>query len=142
MMIKKLVIAIVLAYFVLMGTNWLVHGVILMPDYNAIPDSHRNPDDIHHRMWIMAIGQFLFAALFAYIYTRGAEKKPWVSQGLRYGILMAFFTVVPYSLSEYVTYIIPHTLAVKWMIAGTMQLIILGWIVAAIWSQPSGSQSS
>jgi hypothetical protein len=141
-MIKRLVIAIVVAYFVLMGTNWLVHGVILMPDYNAIPDSHRSPDDIQRRMWIMAIGQFLFAALFTYIYTKGAETKPWVAQGIRYGLLMTFFTVVPYSLSEYVTYVIPHTLAIKWMVFGAIQLVILGLLVAAIWSQPSHSQSS
>jgi len=129
---KKLVLAIVVAYIVLMGTNYLVHEIWLMPDYNAIPASHRSAAEIQHRFWAMCVGQFFFAAMFAYIYTRGREAKPWLTQGLRYGIVMTFMTVVPYSLSQYVVYIVPHVLAIKWMIAGGIQLLILGAIVAAI----------
>jgi len=129
---KKLILAIVVAYVVLMGTNYLVHSVWLMPDYDAIPLSHRSAEQIIHRFWAMALGQFFFAAMFAYIYTRGREKKPWMPQGIRYGIVMTFMTVVPYSLSEYVVYRVPYMLAVKWMVAGGIQLIILGLIVAAI----------
>ena len=129
---KKLILAIVVAYVVLMGTNYLVHSIWLMPDYDAIPLSHRSAEQIIHRFWAMALGQFFFAAMFAYIYTRGREKKPWMLQGIRYGIVMTFMTVVPYSLSEYVVYRVPYMLAVKWMFAGGIQLIILGLIVAAI----------
>jgi len=129
---KKLVLAIVAAYIVLMATGYVVHDVWLMPDYNAIPASHRDAAGIQHRFWAMAVGQFFFAAMFAYIYTRGRETKPWLAQGIRYGIVMSFMTVIPYSLGEYVIYLIPHSLAVKWMIAGTIQLIITGLVVAGI----------
>ena len=98
---KKLIGAIVAAYVVLMGTNYFIHQILLMPDYDAIPMSHRANTGIMERLWVMAIGQFFFATLFAYIYTRGAENKPWLVQGIKYGILMTFLTVVPYSLSEY-----------------------------------------
>jgi hypothetical protein len=129
---KKLILAIVVVYVVLMGTNYLIHSVWLMPDYDAIPLSHRSAEQIMHRFWAMALGQFFFAAMFAYIYTRGRERKAWMEQGIRYGIVMTFMTVVPYSLSEYVVYRVPYMLAVKWMFAGGIQLIILGLIVAAI----------
>ena len=130
---KKLIIAIFVSYVVLMATNYLVHSVWLMPDYDAIPLSHRSAEQIMHRFWAMALGQFFFAAMFAYIYARGRENKPWVPQGIRYGIVMTFMTVIPYSLSEYVVYLVPHVLAVKWMVAGGIQLVILGLIVAAIY---------
>jgi hypothetical protein len=129
---KKLVLAIIVAYIVLMGTNYLVHSVWLMPDYDAIAASHRNAEGIMHRFWAMALGQFFFVAMFAYIYTRGREAKPWLEQGIRYGIVMTFMTVVPYSLSEYTVYIVPYRLVIKWMIAGGIQLLILGLIVAGI----------
>jgi hypothetical protein len=129
---KKLLLAIVAAYVVLMLTNYLVHQVWLLSDYAAIPASHRSTAGILHRFWAMALGQFFFAALFAYIYTRGAEKKPWLEQGIRYGILVAFLTVIPTALGEYVVYIVPYQLAIKWMIAGGIQLILLGLIVAGI----------
>ncbi len=64
---KKLLVAIVAAYIVLMLTNYLVHQIWLMSDYAAIPASHRSPAGIMHRFWAMAVGQFIFAALFAYI---------------------------------------------------------------------------
>ena len=63
------------AYVVLMGTNYLVHELWLMRDYDAIPMSHRATAGIMDRFWVMAVGQFFFAALFAYIYTRGAGEK-------------------------------------------------------------------
>jgi hypothetical protein len=129
---KKLLLAIVGAYIVLMLTNYLVHEVWLMSDYAAIPASHRSTAGIMHRFWVMAVGQFFFAALFAYIYTRGAEKKPWMVQGIRYGILIAFLTVIPTALGEYVVYIVPYQLAIKWMVAGGIQLLIMGLIVAGI----------
>jgi hypothetical protein len=132
---KKLLLAIVAAYIVLMLTNYLVHEIWLMSDYAAIPLSHRSPAGIMHRFWAMAVGQFIFAALFAYIYTRGAEKKPWIVQGIRYGILVAFLVVIPTALSEYVVYIVPYMLAIKWMIAGGIQMAILGLVVAGISSE-------
>jgi uncharacterized membrane protein len=83
----------------------------------------------------MALGQFFFAALFAYIYSCGVERKPWLVQGIRYGFLMTLFTVIPMSLSEYDTYAVPYMLAVKWIIAGGIQMVLLGMIVAGIYKQ-------
>lgn len=131
-MIKKLVIAVVATYIILMGTNYLIHSVWLMPDYDAIPLSHRNIWSLRHRLWIMIVAQFIYSVMFAYVYTRGAEKKPWVAQGIRYGILMALLTVVPATLSQYVVYIIPHELAIKWLIAGSAQVVVAALVVAAI----------
>jgi hypothetical protein len=132
---KKLLFAAILAYIVLMGTNYLVHSIWLMPDYDAIPLSHRSIAGIMHRFWAMALGQFFFAALFAYIYSCGVERKPWLVQGIRYGFLMTLFTVIPMSLSEYDTYAVPYMLAVKWIIAGGIQMVLLGMIVAGIYKQ-------
>jgi hypothetical protein len=46
--------------------------------------------------------------------------------------------VVPTALSEYVVYIVPHQLAIKWMIAGGIQMIILGLLVAGIYGESAG----
>ena len=60
------------------------------------------------------------------------ETQRNIAQGIRYAILVTFLTVVPYSLSDYVVYIVPYQLVIKWMIAGGIQLGIMGLIVAAI----------
>lgn len=129
---KKLIIAMVACYAVLMGTNYLIHQVWLMNDYLATPDSWRPMADLQQKMWVMFVGQAFFAVMFCYIYSRGAEAKPWLAQGIRYGIVMTLFTVIPYSLGEFTVFRVPHMLAVKWMAAGLVQMIILGLIVAGI----------
>ncbi|MGA8220911.1 MAG: hypothetical protein WB780_04595 [Candidatus Acidiferrales bacterium] len=130
---KKIVMATVAVFIFLMATNYLVHSIWLMPDYDAIPLSHRNLAGIQHRFWAMLIGQFFFSAMFAYIYTRGSEKKPWMAQGIRYGVLVTFLTIVPTSLGEYVVYIVPYMLVIKWMLAGGIQLVLAGLLVAGIY---------
>jgi hypothetical protein len=129
---KKLVLAIVATFILLMATNYLIHSVWLMPDYDAIPLSHRNPAGIERRFWSIVLGQAFFSVMFAYIYTRGRENKSWIEQGIRYGILVAMLTVIPTSLTEYAVYIVPYMLVIKWMVAGGIQLVLAGLVVAAI----------
>ena len=129
---KKLVLAMIICYVVLIGTNYLIHQVWLMSDYLATPDSWRPLPDVMHKMWVMFVGQAFFAAMFCYIYSRGAEAKPWLAQGIRYGILITLFVVIPSALGEYTVFNVHHMLAVKWMIAGCAQMILLGLIVAGI----------
>jgi hypothetical protein len=129
---KKLAMAIVATFIVLMATNYLVHSVWLMPDYDLIPLSHRSAEGIQHRFWAMVVGQFIFSVMFAYIYTRGRENKSWIEQGIRYGILIALLTAIPTALGEYTVYIVPYRLAIKWMVAGGIQLVLAGLVVAAI----------
>lgn len=130
---KKLALAIIATYVILIATSYVVHDIWLMPDYDAIPLSHRNIMGIQHRFWAMLLGQFFFSAMFAYIYTRGRENKPWIEQGIRYAVLVGCLTVVPTALSQYVVYVIPYQLAIKWMIAGGVQMLIAGLVVAWIY---------
>ena len=136
---KKLIIAAVVAFVWFMVSDYLIHGVWLMPEYRRIPDSWRPMADMQHKMWIMWLGTLLFAVMFAYIYKRGAEKKPWVGQGVRYGILMVLFASIPTVLGEYVVFRVPHMLAVKWMCAYAVQLIVAGLLVAAIQKEPASA---
>jgi len=88
---------------------------------------------IQQRFWAMLLGQFFYSAMFAYIYTRGRENKSWIEQGIKYAILIGCLTVVPTALSQYVVYIIPYQLAIKWMVAGGVQMLIAGLAVAWIY---------
>jgi len=134
---KKLVSATVLAYAWLMATGYLINGVWLMHDYMLSPDSWRPQADMQHKFWIMWVAELLFTVMFVWIYSRGLEKKSWVGQGIRYGIVMSLLVMIPESLYEYVIYRVHHILAVKWMVSGTAQFIVMGLLVAAIYKAPS-----
>ena len=114
---KKLIGAMVAAFVILFIAGFLVHSLWLGTTYRQMRDdgfSFRPEGAIRQRLW----GVW--------------EEKPWVGQGIRYGILMTLFTVVPSGLNDYVVYNLPHRLVLHWMIAGLITLILMGLAVAAI----------
>jgi len=70
------------------------------------------------------------------VYMRGVERKPWMGQGIRFGILLALVVVVYSSLSAWVILPIPHMLAVKWIVCESLLSVVFGLAVAGI-CQPS-----
>ena len=132
---KRMILAVVLVFVVLVVAGFLIHAVWLGSTYQALRDagfSFRSPDAFQRRIWLIWLSDLLYAILFVWVYVRGREETPWVGQGLRYGVLMTLFTIVPSALNDYTVYSLPHILVVKWMAAGGAVLVILGLLVAAI----------
>jgi hypothetical protein len=132
---KKIVLAIVVTYIIMWLAGFLIHAVWLGPTYEALRNqgvSFRPQQAFMHKIWLIWAGDLLYTILFVWIYTRGREAKPWVGQGIRYGIFMTLFTVVPPAINDYVVYPLPHTLDVKWMIGGLVALIAMGLATAGI----------
>lgn len=136
---KKLVGAIVAAFVILFVAGYLVHGLWLGSTYRAMAEqgfSFRSQDALQHRFWMVLVSDLLYCTLFAWVYARGMEHKPWVGQGIRFGILMTLFTVVPSGLNDYVVYNLPYRLVLDWFAAGFLTLILMGLAVAAILKVP------
>ncbi len=135
---KKFIAAVVVGYLLVGALGYLIHNVWLMPVYREYEGVWRTESVMMHKRWVMLVGQLIFTILFAWIYTRGVESKPWVGQGIRYGILMTLLAVVPAACAQYTVYPIPYTLALKWMAAGGVQLVVLGLVVAGFLRKPAG----
>lgn len=129
---KKFALAVVVIYLVLFGLDFVIHSMWLGPVYASLPDSWRPMDQMEQKMWIMWVASLLFTVMFVYVYTRGMENKPWLGQGIRYGVLITLLASIPTVLSQYVVFRIPYTLAIKWMASGAVELILAGVIVAFI----------
>jgi hypothetical protein len=131
MAMKK--IGAIVAAFVLLGAGrYLLHSVLLKGAYMATSSVWRTPEAMMHRMWALQLANLLFAVAAVLIYVRGIEPKPWLGQGLRFGILLALATAVPQSLTEYGVYPIPHTLALHWILGEGVLAVLVGVLVAAI----------
>ena len=129
---KKTIGAIVAGYVVQFGGNFLIHGVWLKQDYINTASLWRSSEAMNSRMWAMFLGVLIYAVGTVLIYVRGVESKPWVGQGIRFGILLALVTTVCNSLISWVTMPMPHMLAVKWMVGEGLLAILFGLVVAAI----------
>jgi hypothetical protein len=132
MALKKTIGAIVVSFILLSVGGYLIHNVWLAQDYRAHSDLWRSQDAMLHRLLHIYIANLIFSIGAVLIYARGVEAKPWVGQGIRFGILLALVTVIPNSLVEYFVYPLPYQLVLKWMIGGGLLSIVVGLGIAAI----------
>jgi hypothetical protein len=72
----------------------------------------------------------MLSGAFVWIYARGVEAKPWVAQGVRFGVAVALLTIVPSYLIYFVVQPMPGGVVIKQIIFDGVLLVILGTIVA------------
>jgi hypothetical protein len=132
MEIKKFVIGLVLLFVAWMAGSFVVHGLLLGVDYTALQGKlFRTPEDSQQYFPFMLLAHGLLAAAFQWIYLRGHEAgKPWLGQGLRFGLAVAFLTVVPTYMIYYAVQPTPGVLAAKQAVFDGVLLLVLGALVA------------
>jgi hypothetical protein len=130
-MSKKCIISAVTMFVMALVLSFFVHGVLLFNDY-AAAGGMRPPADAQGLMHYMVLAQALFGVAFAYVYVQGKEDRPWLAQGLRYGIAIAFLTVIPTYLIYHVVTPIPFDLAIKQIVYDTIRVVLMGVVLAWI----------
>lgn len=127
---KKFLISWIVIFVVWMAGSFVVHGLFLSADYAQLPNIMRTETETQSLMHFMLLGHVIMAGAFVWIYKRGTEDKPWLLQGIRYGIAIALLCAIPTYMIYYVVQQMPGMLAVKQSIFEGILLVILGIIVA------------
>lgn len=130
---KRFFIAWAAAFVVWMAGSFVVHGLLLHPDYVQLPNLFRTDADSEQYFPWMIMAHIVMAAAFVWIYARGAEAKPWLGQGLRYGVAVALLTVVPTYVIYFAVQPMPVALVAKQIVFDGVVLLILGAVVAFIY---------
>ena len=128
---KKFLVAWLLLFALYMAGGMLVHGVILGNDYMAT-GMMRPEAEAQKLMHWMILAHVLMAGAFTWIYVRGVENKPWLGQGLRYGLAVAVL-FVPIYMIYYVVQPTPGALAAKQIVLDTILTLVLGAVVAFLY---------
>jgi hypothetical protein len=129
---KKMIISVIAVFVLTMAGGFLIHGWALNGDYTRLGSLMRSEDAAHKLFGLMFLADFLFACGVSWIYIRGKEAKPWLGQGVRYGIAVALVAVIPMYLIYYVVMPFPSDLVVKQIVFETIEKILLGIAVAWI----------
>ena len=129
---KKFFIAWLVLFVLYMGFGILVHGILLQDDYMAM-GLMRPEEQQQGMMHWMIIAHVMLAGAFTWIYARGVENKPWLGQGLRFGLAVAFLAVIPLYIIYYVVYPLPANVVVKQIVFDTICTLILGAVVAFLY---------
>ena len=130
---KRFLIAWLVMFIAYMAAGMLVHGVLLHEDYLGLPNLYRSEEEAQPFMYLMIVAHVVMAGAFTCIYTRGIENKPWLGQGLRFGLMVSLLCVVPIYMIYYVVQPMPGMLAVKQTIFDTISTVLLGALVAFLY---------
>jgi hypothetical protein len=119
--------------------GYVIHEILLAADYQAVQEefnTFRDHEQSQSKMWIYFLGLFFFSSMFVYVYSKGVESKPWLQQGVCYAVIVWFMVSAPAAMYQNVFYRVPASLAMKWMAANAVEMLIAGLIVAAIYKKP------
>jgi hypothetical protein len=132
---RRFFIAWVVLFVAWMAGSFVVHGVLLHADYAQLPNLFRPEEDAQRHMPLMLLAHVVMAGAFVWIYARGTENKPWLGQGLRYGLAAALLVVPIYAI-YYVVQPMPGDLVAKQVVFDGIVILVLGAIVAWLYRGP------
>ncbi len=127
---KTFFISWAVAFVLWMVGSFVIHGVLLGDDYKALSHMFRSDQESEPYMLFMLFAHVLLSGAFVYIFSRGREDRPWLGQGLRFGLSIAFLTAIPMYMIYYVVQPMPEMLVVKQMMFESILLLALGVVTA------------
>ena len=137
---KKFLIAWLVVFIAWFLGSFLVHGLLLSSDYMALGALFRSDADAQKYFPLMILAHVMLAGAFTWIYARGVEAKPWLGQGVRFGVAVAFLTSIPTYTIYFVVQPMPAQVVMKQIAFDSVLMIILG--VIAGWLYRGGKASN
>jgi hypothetical protein len=128
----KLVISAIVMFVMALVLSYIVHGVLLYDDYLQMQSWMRPKADVDRLFYFIVIAQALFGVAFAWIYEQGREDKPWLAQGVRFGIAIAVLAIAPFYLIYHVVTPVPLIVAIKQIVYDGIRVLLMGIVVAWI----------
>jgi len=131
-MSKKFIIAWIVLFVAWLLGDFVIHAVLLRPDYMQLSILFRTEGDQQKYLPLMLLAHVIMSGALVWIYARGAEAKPWMAQGVRFGVAVALLSVVPTYMIYFVVQPMPGNVVIKQIFCEGVLMVILGTIVA--WS--------
>ena len=130
---RKFLIAWPAVFVVWLAGSFVIHGLLLHPDYAALPNLFRTEADSQRFFPLMLLAHVIMSGALVWIYSRGAEPKPWAAQGVRFGLAIALLATVPTYLIYYVVQPMPGAVVAKQILFDGILDILLGLAVAFLY---------
>lgn len=129
-MTRQFAISAVVIFVLAYAFGFLVHGVLLHADYAKLPSLMRPMSEFMGKLPYLVVAHLLFALGFTWIYLKGRESKPWLAQGVRYGLAVAVLATIPTYLIYHAVMPIPLDLAIKQIVYDTIAVVLMGVVLA------------
>jgi hypothetical protein len=126
----RIIIAIIVVFILSVAFGTMIHAFLLKADYEQVAQLYRTAADT--KFLVIFAGYAGFAIGSVWVYAKGVEDKPWLGQGLRFGLAIWLILSVPSFFIEYATQPIPDSLVIKQLGYELINKLILGVVTAAI----------
>ena len=123
---KQFLLTWIVVFVLWMVGSFIVHGALLHNDYAVLTNLFRPDAEAQQHFSLMILAHVVLAGAFTWIYIRGHEAKPWLPQGLRFGLAVALLTVIPTYTIYYVVQPMPGMTVVKQILFDSILLLVLG----------------
>ena len=133
---KQFIIAWIVVFVAWFAGSFVVHGVLLHDDYSKLSNLFRTEAESQQYFPLMVLAHVLLSGAFVWIYARGAEAKPWLGQGLRFGVAIAVLMTVPMYLIYYAVQPWPAAVMMKQIVYDGIGVLVKGVVVALINQAP------
>ncbi|HLG42191.1 MAG TPA: DUF1761 family protein [Planctomycetota bacterium] len=114
-------------------TSFLIHAVLLHGDYAQHPALLRTQEESQAYFPFMLLNFLAFSVAFVWIYAFGVQAKPWLGQGLRFGLLVWLMTSVTTYLTYYAVQPWPGALVAKQIGYELARTLALGVAASALY---------
>ena len=134
---KAFVWSVVAVFVTAMLLGFVVHGVLLHKDYERLAGTlFRGEADAQAHFAYMLIAHVIMAIGITWVYRMGRENKPWLAQGIRFGIAIALLSTIPIYLIYFAVQPLPSDLVAQQIVFDTIAMVILGIVTAAVNRDP------
>ncbi|MFL6592978.1 MAG: hypothetical protein ACJ8GK_09775 [Luteimonas sp.] len=117
--------------------DFLVHGWLLLDDYNALVASGLMRSQVDSQAYLpyMLAAHLLIGFGLTWLYRKGIDHgRPVIGQGLRFGAAVAVMSTIPGYLIYYAVQPLPAALVHKQLLYSTAAMLVLGMLLA--WLNP------
>ena len=127
----RLVLTIIVVFFVANLTGFFIHGIWLKQDYLPVASMYRPDSEI--KVVFLVIAYLAFSIAAVWLYAHGVEDKPRLAQGVRFGIALWLVLTIPSFVIAYAVQPVPAILMVKQVMSEGVAKIVLGVIIAILY---------
>jgi hypothetical protein len=135
-LLRTIVIAI--AWFAL---GYVGHQLLLRHDYVAIEPIMRTKADMQAHLMFAPLSGLILAAAMVWIYAQGQSAKPWLGQGLRFGVAVWAIASVPQYIANYTIEPWPGAFVIKILAWELAAALVLGVLVAGLSKNDRATQA-
>jgi hypothetical protein len=128
----KFTISAVVIAVMSLALGFVVHGWLLAPDYKALAALFRSENDQVSFFGFVIAAHALIGIGFTWVYRMGREAKPFLGQGVRFGLAVAVLTVIPTYLIYYAVQPMPGNVVAKQIVFDTIAVVLMGIVCAWI----------